>query len=67
MSRGYCLAQPGTIYVIYLPDGGATDVNLAGLPSGTMQVSWFDPRTGVTVDGGKLETRGRRKLGPGAV
>jgi hypothetical protein len=35
-----------------------------GCRRGTLQVSWFDPRSGVTVDGGKLETRGRRKLGP---
>ena len=64
VSRGYCLAKPGAVYVIYLPEGGTTDVNLYGLPQGAVQLTWFDPRTGMSADGGKLETRGRRKLGP---
>jgi hypothetical protein len=67
VSRGYCLARPGAVYVIYLPEGGATEMNLYGLPAGTLQVTWFDPRTGATLDGGTLETRGRRKLGPAPI
>ena len=66
-TQGYCLAQPGAIYVIYLPAGGVTEVNLFGAPPGKFQLAWFDPRTGATVDGGTVESRGRRKLGPAPI
>ena len=64
VTRGYCSAKPGSHYVIYLPEGGECEINLHGLPAGSLQLSWFDPRTGRTLPGGVIETRGRRKLGP---
>lgn len=66
-TRGYCLAQPGAVYVIYLPAGGETEINLFGAPAGRFQLAWFDPRTGTTTDGGRVESRGRRKLGPAPI
>lgn len=53
-SSGYCLANPaGTSaeYLVYLPDGGATTINLSGI-SGHLTVEWFNPAAGVTVPGG---------------
>ncbi len=41
----YCLALPGQLYVIYLPNGGSTSLNLAGA-EGQFSVSWFNPRKG---------------------
>ncbi|HEX8199962.1 MAG TPA: DUF4038 domain-containing protein, partial [Isosphaeraceae bacterium] len=39
----YCLAEPGRQYLVYLPSGGATTVQLA---EGRYRASWFDPLTG---------------------
>jgi hypothetical protein len=64
VTRGYCLAKPGSTYVVYLPDGGDCELNLWGGGSGPYQITWYDPRTGQTREGGRLESRGRRKLGP---
>lgn len=62
-TRGYCLSKPGSVYVVYLPDGGETELNLWSAPVGSLQLSWFDPRTGRTIAGGEIQTRGRRTLG----
>jgi hypothetical protein len=40
---GYCLAEPGKVYAIYLPLGGKTTVKLE---TGKYRASWFNPRTG---------------------
>lgn len=56
----YCLAQAGEIYLVYLPKGGTTDLDLSGA-SGGFTVRWFNPRAGgalvngsvVSVDGGR--------------
>jgi hypothetical protein len=64
VTRGYCLAKTGSTYVVYLPEGGECEVNLGGARGGSYQVTWYDPRTGRSVEGGALESRGRRKLGP---
>lgn len=39
----YCLADPGKIYVVYLPMAGSVKVKLE---PGTYQAEWFNPRTG---------------------
>ncbi|MBC8245460.1 MAG: DUF5060 domain-containing protein [Verrucomicrobia bacterium] len=41
----YCFAKKGEIYVIYLPNGGSTQIDLSGV-DGTFSVSWFNPRKG---------------------
>ena len=46
----YCLAWPGKLYVVYLPSGGSTTLNLSG-QTGTYTVRWYDPR-----NGGPLQT-----------
>ncbi|MEM7672801.1 MAG: DUF5060 domain-containing protein [Verrucomicrobiota bacterium] len=45
VSSGYCLANPGNEYLIYLPNGGNTTLDLSA-ESGDFQVLWFDPRNG---------------------
>jgi hypothetical protein len=39
----FCLADPGKIYVVYLPMAGSVKVKLE---PGTYQAEWFNPRTG---------------------
>lgn len=39
----YCLAKEGGPYLVYLPNGGSTDIKL---PSGDFTAAWFNPRTG---------------------
>ncbi|HJP85485.1 MAG TPA: Ig-like domain-containing protein [Gemmatimonadaceae bacterium] len=50
-STGYCLA--GTEYLVFLPSGGSTTVNLGGV-SGTRTVEWFNPSTAETMSGGTV-------------
>jgi len=44
---GYCLAQPGQRYVVYLPHGGTTAVQIG---EGTFRGSQFNPRNGEKVE-----------------
>jgi hypothetical protein len=56
----YVLANPGTIYAIYLPRGGSLELDLQD-HSLTYDVGWFNPRTG-----GALQTGTRTQItGPG--
>jgi hypothetical protein len=41
----YCLAKPGEVYLIYLPWGDVSTIDLRGV-SGEFTVKWFNPRTG---------------------
>jgi len=41
----WCLAKTGEIYVVYLPAGGTTSLDLRQA-SGRFAISWFDPRHG---------------------
>lgn len=45
------LAEPGHVYVIYLPRGGDVTIDLSSA-SGQFVAEWFDPRTGATTDEG---------------
>jgi hypothetical protein len=47
-----CLAKPGEVYIVYLPEGG--EVTLAGV-SGTLQYRWFDPVKGEFMSEGNTE------------
>ena len=49
----YCFAKPGETYVVYLPDGGTTDLDL-GEARGRFQVSWYNPRTGGILQEGTV-------------
>lgn len=44
-STGYCLAQPGRRYLVYLPKGGTASVDLSAAP-GRFSVEWYNPKTG---------------------
>jgi hypothetical protein len=41
----FCLAKTGEVYLVYLPDGGSTDLDLTGA-TGAFTVKWFNPREG---------------------
>lgn len=55
-SSNYCLAVPGSEYLVLLPTGGSVNVNLSNA-TGSRAVEWFNPATnqttaGSTVSGG---------------
>jgi hypothetical protein len=41
----FCLADPGRLYAVYLPRGGAVTVRLG---AGRYRAGWFNPRGGQT-------------------
>lgn len=49
----WCLAKAGEIYVVYLPAGGTTSLDLSQA-SGRFVVSWFDPRHGGSMKRGSV-------------
>lgn len=49
----YCLAKPGEVYVVYLPNGGTTSIDL-GTAGGTCSVAWYNPRTGGALLDGSI-------------
>lgn len=49
-STKYCLANPGSEYLIYLPEGGKATVDLSAL-SGKASVEWFNPSIGESILG----------------
>ena len=51
--NSWCLAKPGDSYVVYLKDGGTTNLDLSGV-SGTFTVCWFDPRNGGVLQKGSV-------------
>ncbi|MCK5740032.1 DUF4038 domain-containing protein, partial [bacterium] len=48
VSQGFCLAQAGEEYVIYLPNGGGVTVNLPG--GDLFTANWLNPRTGSSIN-----------------
>jgi len=50
----YCFAKPGEIYVVYLPDGGTTQLDLSGV-YGEYQIYWYNPRNGGNLHRGSLD------------
>ena len=51
----YCFAKAGELYLVYLPAGGTTDLDL-GQASGRFTVAWFDPRNGGPLKTGSVAT-----------
>ncbi|MFS4483843.1 DUF5060 domain-containing protein [Hyunsoonleella sp. 2307UL5-6] len=51
----YVLAKHGEIYAVYLPKVKATTLNLTGV-SGKFSVRWYNPRTGGSLQKGKVKT-----------
>jgi hypothetical protein len=60
-SSRYCLAVPGSEYLVLLPTGGSVSVDLSGA-SGTLTVEWFNPSTGETASGGTVNGGASRSL-----
>jgi hypothetical protein len=60
-STGYCLANPGHEYLIYLPDGGETTIDLTNEP-GTYRVDWINPRSAKETAGSAIPGGGKRTL-----
>ena len=62
----YCFARAGSEYLVYLPSGGTTTLDLTDA-DGSFQVHWFNPRAGgdlatgtvKQVEGGKQVELGR--------
>jgi hypothetical protein len=52
-SNGFCLAEPGSVYAIYLPDGSTTTIDLRGR-QGKYSVEWYDPRQGGNLSTGNV-------------
>jgi hypothetical protein len=70
-STGYCLAQPGRQYLIYVPlsnNGSVFDLFngkekvTVDLPpsSETLHIEWFNPKTGETIAAGTTRGGGRQ-------
>jgi len=57
-STGYCLANPGVEYLVYLPDGQETTVDL-GAETKSFTVEWFNPETGETGLGKPVRGSGK--------
>ena len=60
-----CLAKPGELYLVYLPWGDVSSIDLRAT-AGTYSVKWFNPRTGgALVDGAVTRVAGgtRARLG----
>jgi hypothetical protein len=49
-STGYALANPGVEYLVFLPGGGSTTVDLSGA-SGSFNVEWMNAANGATQAG----------------
>ena len=61
----YCLAKRGSVYLVYLPDGGTTEIDLSDAP-GTFTVQWFDPRySGPLQQGSVTKVQGGSKAALG--
>lgn len=51
----YCFAKAGELYLVYLPSGGAAELDLGGA-AGRFGVRWFNPRTGGAPRQGSVAT-----------
>ncbi len=60
-SSKYCLANPGREYLVYLPDGKETTLDLSGAPQ-SFEVTWFNPETGAAKPGELVSSGGSVRL-----
>ena len=52
-NNNHVLAEVGKTYVVYLENGGNTQLNLNGV-TGNFNIKWFDPRNGGTLKNGSV-------------
>jgi hypothetical protein len=58
----YCLAKGGAVYLVYLPKGGPTTLDLSGAP-GRFAVAWLNPRKGgLLAQGAVRDVEGGAKV-----
>jgi len=55
-NRRYCLALPGSLYLVYLPHGGDAELDLTDA-EGEFEISWFNPRLGADLQPGPVASR----------
>jgi hypothetical protein len=61
----YCFAKPGEVYVVYLPGGGTSELELNGA-DGAFKLKWFNPRAGGGLqDGPVTQVQGGGKVSLG--
>jgi len=58
-STRFCLAEPGSEYIVYLPEGGEVTVDLSGA-EGPLRVKWIDPVEGTVRGGAEVAGGGKR-------
>ncbi|MEY4485344.1 MAG: hypothetical protein RL693_2796, partial [Verrucomicrobiota bacterium] len=51
----FCFAKSGELYLVYLPNGGTTDIDLSAV-KGTFTVKWFNTRTGGGLVNGSVNS-----------
>ena len=57
VDRGYCLAQPGKAYLIYLPEGGRVHLDASDVSRGTrLNARWINPRDGQRLAAGPIRS-----------
>ena len=61
-NNSHCLLKDKDVYVVYLRNGGTTNLTL---PAGTSHVDWFNPRTGGALNSGirNLTGGGAKSIG----
>lgn len=57
-----CLAKPGELYIIYLPEGGKVSVSQL---SNTLCYRWFDPMKGEFISAGEVASESQEFSSPG--
>jgi hypothetical protein len=60
-STGFCLADPGREYLVYLPQGGEVTVDLSGV-SETLSTEWMRPVEGTVIRADPTAGGSRRTL-----
>jgi len=60
-STGYCLANPGRQYVVYLPEGGQVEVDLS-VATEPLAVEWIAPVAGTSHAGKPTAGGAKRSL-----
>lgn len=60
-TTGYCLASPGTEYLVYLPDGGKVAVDLS-TARGKLKAEWLQPVTGKITPSGPVAGGAKREF-----
>ncbi|GLR16080.1 hypothetical protein GCM10007940_06950 [Portibacter lacus] len=62
VSDGWCMANPGEQYLIYLKNGGQTNIEFTD--DSIYNTYWFNPRTGVLSEAREIAGPGIQEIGP---